>query len=384
MRPRNTLRLSGLAMVLVFALIIAATTALFTRAFTPSVPVLVRADKAGLLLTTGSDVKLRGVVVGEVSEVTHERAGGALIHLDLDPDEVSRIPSDVTAIIDPTTIFGRKGIALLAQEHPSTRAITAGAVVDAPDEGPEVAITFDKLVDLLHTIQPAKLNSTLGAVSETLRGRGDVLGDYAVRLRDYLRSLNPSLPTLADDLAKTDDVVATYAQATPDLLNTAGNATKTGNTVVEQQLALDALLLDVTTFGRTGESVVAENGQHIVETLDLFDPTTRLLSRYSPMFPCFFQGLDETRKLAGRMIGGEKPGLYAHGSFEPGLLPYDTAKDLPEVGGSNQPSCNGLPKLEGDELPAPLVEHDDGVEPRPQKFPSRLGTALFGPQEAGR
>lgn len=380
LRARSTLRLSGLVMVLVFSLVLALTTALFTRAFTPSASVTMRADKAGLLLTSGSDVKLRGVVVGKVDSVSHEPGSSALIHLELEPSELERIPANVTGMVDPTTIFGRKSITLLAPEHPSRRPIAAGAVIESDEEVPEVSVTFDKLVGLLQAVQPAKLNATLGAVSETLRGRGDVLGEYAVQLRDYLRALNPSLPTLADDLATADDAVVAYADAAPDLLETTSNVTETGGTVVEQQLALDALLLDVTTLGRSGESLLAENGENLVSTLDMFNPTTRLLARYSPMYPCFFQGLDETRKLATRMIGGDKPGLHAHGSIEPGILPYDTATDLPEVGVTGGPSCNGLPKLEGGEFPAPGLEYNDGVQPR-EPF---LGSLLFGPNEEGR
>ncbi|HWH29088.1 MAG TPA: MlaD family protein, partial [Mycobacteriales bacterium] len=61
-------RLWGLAFLAVLVSLVATSIALYTKAFTDTVTVTLRADRVGNQLTEGADVKVRGLVVGEVRE----------------------------------------------------------------------------------------------------------------------------------------------------------------------------------------------------------------------------------------------------------------------------------------------------------------------------
>lgn len=54
---------------------------------------------------------------------------------------------------------------------------------------------MNDLLPLLRTVQPGKLNATLSAFATALEGRGDRIGDNLTRVEDYLRRLNPHLPS---------------------------------------------------------------------------------------------------------------------------------------------------------------------------------------------
>ncbi len=136
---------------------------------------------------------------------------------------------------------------------------------------------------MLAQVQPEKLNATLGAISEGLRGRGDDLGAALVEVDDYLVTMNPSLPQLEYDLETAADVTGgVYADTAPDLMTTIGNATDVGNTVVDEQANLDLLLMNVTGLATTGRDVLGENEAQLTTSLDLLTDTTTLLASTRP------------------------------------------------------------------------------------------------------
>src|SRR4030095_8090576 len=77
-------RLLGLAFVVALLAAVGLWVLAYRKAFTPVVGVTLRADHTGLQLSEGADVKLRGVVVGDVRHIT---ANGerAELGLALDP-----------------------------------------------------------------------------------------------------------------------------------------------------------------------------------------------------------------------------------------------------------------------------------------------------------
>src|SRR5688572_13263171 len=96
---------AGLAFLIVLALLVGLSIAFYTKALTPVVMVKLQSDRVGNQLSTHADVKLRGLLVGEVRRI--ESSGeGATIHLALDKDLVRQIPSDVSARLLPKTLFG--------------------------------------------------------------------------------------------------------------------------------------------------------------------------------------------------------------------------------------------------------------------------------------
>ncbi|MFD0747333.1 hypothetical protein ACFQ1L_40155 [Phytohabitans flavus] len=65
-------RILGIAFVLLLVAALTASVLQYRKAFTPATWVTLDAERAGMQLSPGADVKLRGVVVGDVRSVDSE------------------------------------------------------------------------------------------------------------------------------------------------------------------------------------------------------------------------------------------------------------------------------------------------------------------------
>src|SRR5262245_38334903 len=101
--------------------------ALFTQRVRHFDAVTLEVWRVGLQLTDRADVKVRGVIVGQVL-AQEASSGGAKLTLGIDPSEIGTIPANVTGSILPKTLFGEKYVSLVVPDHPATAAIRTGAV----------------------------------------------------------------------------------------------------------------------------------------------------------------------------------------------------------------------------------------------------------------
>src|SRR5690349_12796789 len=100
-------RAYGVGFLAVVLLLVGLSIASFQKRFTPVVMVNLMTDRIGSQLQTASDVKLRGLIVGEVRtiDVTPQ---GARLGLALKPEMVELIPANVSARLLPKTLFGER------------------------------------------------------------------------------------------------------------------------------------------------------------------------------------------------------------------------------------------------------------------------------------
>ena len=115
--PRLGRRSAGLAFLLVLALLVGLAVAAFQQRFTPVVPVTLLTDSIGNQLQARSDVKIRGLIVGEVRSVSTS-GQGARIELALQPAAARNIPADVSARLLPKTLFGERYVELVLPPTP--------------------------------------------------------------------------------------------------------------------------------------------------------------------------------------------------------------------------------------------------------------------------
>ena len=186
----------------------------FTQKFTDFDEVELKTSNIGLQLPIRADVKIRGVQVGEVTDIKAE-ADGATLTLGLYPDMRDTIPGNVTGSIVPKTLFGEKYVSLIVPEGPIADAIEVDAVIDRTDVSTEVEQVLNDLYPLLRAVQPAEINMTLNAIATALEGRGDQLGNNLETIDSYLKRLNPEIPALVEDLRLTGEVSDVYADVLP-------------------------------------------------------------------------------------------------------------------------------------------------------------------------
>ncbi|UYM03724.1 MCE family protein [Solicola gregarius] len=287
----STVRTLGIAFIVLMLIVLWITWGIFNKSFRDTVEVSMLAPSSGLQLSEGGDVKMRGVLVGEVESIELASDGeGAQISLDLDPDKVDKIPADVAALIVPKTLFGQKYVDLQIPEGAVTTPIAQGDVISQAKVPAEVETLLNDLYPLLRAVKPADLSKTLNALATALDGRGEEIGENLENLNDYLGKLNTVSPELVDDIVKLGDVSETYADAMPDIGTLLRNAVETGDTIVEKQDQLAEVFSAVSDFSDVGRSFFSYNGTGLIRLNHQARPTMSLLAEYSPIAPCVTKG----------------------------------------------------------------------------------------------
>ena len=236
-------------------------------------------ERAGLVMNPDAKVKMRGVQVGTVKSIDYRPDGTAALQLDMDPSQLHLIPSNVDVDIASSTVFGAKFVQLEAPPKPSAETLQQGQVLKGDHVTVEINTVFQQLVTVLDKIDPAKLNETLGAISQAFDGRGEKFGKTLTDFNALLAKIEPSLPNLAHDIEAAVPTLTAYGDAAPDLVSTFENTTTLSNSLVDEQDNLDQFLVSAIGLADLGNEVVGGNRQALTDSLHLLVPTTDLLVR---------------------------------------------------------------------------------------------------------
>lgn len=343
-------RLLGVVLLTVIAALVALSIAVYDQAFTKVVLVKLETDHTGNQLLPHSDVKERGVIVGEVRSISSHGAG-ATITMALSPGKAKSIDNYQVAQLLPKTLFGERYVALMAPGAPRPAyckpsqppgPVRSGQTMCQDDSAQyaEVDNVLSDLMPLLDALRPAELKATLDALATALNGRGEELGQDIVKLDRYLKGLNPHVPQLVADLDKLGKVALEYNGVLPDLLDTLTNLQTTSRTLVARSAALDSLLAVGTDTSGTLTRFLNANAQNLITVTDTSNTTFALLAEYSPEYGCLLKGLaDQLPRLDNAFRGGRLHitlEIVKHrGKYVPGNEP----KLVTGMG----PDCAGLP-----------------------------------------
>lgn len=353
------LLVAGVAFLTGIAVLIWLSIAVYNKTFESVTMVTIKADRAGLQLTKFGDVRLNGALVGQVREVSQD-GEEASIKVGLDPESARQIPANVNVEILPTTLFGQKYIAFVQPDHPSSKSLGDGDVIESSrvTTNVELSQTLAHLFPLLRSIRPADLNATLSALATALTGRGDQLGQTLDDLGEYLGAIDDSLPTLREDLIKLADVAHTYDLAAPDLLTTLKSVTVTGHTIIDEQDQLRGFFTDLTGLADTSTTLLTDNEANLIRVTELSAPITNLLAVYSPEFPCLLRGLDRYTDNLNQIFEGGRVKQYVElGATQREGYQVDDRPVYGEVG--HGPWCVGLPYPQVPIGPHVLNDGDD-------------------------
>lgn len=355
------------------------TYAVFTKKFADYDEVTMETSSIGLQLPERADVKVRGVIVGEVLGF-EPTADGAEVTLGIYPDRIDSIPADVSGSIVPKTLFGEKYVSLVV---PGDTTVTTaghlqpGQTIGRTQVSVEVEKVLSNLYPLLRTVQPAELNQTLNALATALEGRGEQLGENLEVVDHYLERINPQIPQLIDDLRLTAKVSDTYADVMPQIAQILDDTVTTTGTLEDRSDQLQALFDDVSSFSKTARAFLADNEDNIIQLGQVSQEQLRVFARYSPEFSCLTKGIVK----AGKRQAEAFRGFTLHIVLE--TLPnqpraYD-ANDRPHFGEDRGPSCLHLPNAPWSQ--SNPVRHqpdfDDGVDEPTGKGTSRVTMAQF-------
>ena len=371
----------GLAFIALLAAVVAGAVAMYRGDFTSTDTITVVSDRAGLTMEVGSPVKVRGVEVGKISSI--ETNGETVrIHAAIAKDKLGAIPADVSAELVPPTAFGSKYIQLTAGKNATAARMRPGDVIHADRVTVEINEAFTNLTQVLDAARPADVNNALTAVATAVDNRGDQLGNLVTRLDEYLTSFNPSIKTLASDLHKARGVAETYDKAADDLLSAADKATVPSATLTNQEASLQAFLANLNSATTQTDTLLRNTRKNLTTSLDLLDPVTAVLSRYSSELGCLVPGVVRLNQLAEKAVGGGQfPGITTFTGIQHQHTPYKYPQNLPQVHDASAPNCYGLPLVSNAEAAKPNPVFDTGANPYAadkENGPDNLSNTFFG------
>lgn len=338
---------------LVAAALIAMTAMLFSGSLRTTVPLTLISDRAGLVMEDGAKVKLRGVQIGEVRNIGIDSVAdgeSSKLMLKIDTGPFAILPSNVEAEIKASTAFGAKYVELSIPQDASSDPLKPGSVLRSGNVTVEVNTVFENLQSVVQSIDPARLNAVLSAVAESLRGKGDLIGQAITDSNNVLLAVNPRMDTVRRDWQLFGATTRAYSDAAQQILSILDSFTATSATISSHAAALDQLLLSAVGFSRSGTATIGANQPALVRAVNTLVPTTALLEKYSPTYTCLFMGAQWFLENGGRdALGGNGKSVIMDAALLAGDDPYRYPQNLPRVnakgGPGGKPSCGSLPDI---------------------------------------
>ena len=380
-------RLLGITLVVLIVVFVGWSITSYNKTFANVVTVSLETDSVGNALPRNADVKVRGLIVGEVRSAT--TAGGVVTsELAIEPDMAEMIPSNATARLLPKTLFGERYVALVLPEGRPGAPITEGTVLkqDRSGNAIEVGQVLDGLLPLLQAVPPENLANTLGALAQGLSGRGEQLGLTIDRLESIFAGLDTELPAIQEDLRGLADFSQTYSDAAPELINALDNLRTTGNTIVQKRPALETLYSSLTSASGTTADFLDANSADVIGLAANSREALEVLAQFSPAVGCtvaqFAEGARRGRIVTG--VGDEYPGINVSMPLVNPKGRYLPNQDEPRLFEQERgPTCySSLDRSAGEYFPQyPGGSPNDGSYQVPSRNPGEQDTpALPVPQ----
>ncbi|MFI7410002.1 MCE family protein [Streptomyces sp. NPDC049627] len=144
----------------------------------------------------GSDVRVLGVRIGEVKEITPE---GGRVRVELEYDAGRKVPADAQAAIINSSVVSDRYVQLLPVYRGSGPVLRTGDEI--PESRTAVPVELDRIFDSLHTtaeaLGPDGANKD-GALSRLLGVSADNLDGQGKNLHQTVEDLSAAVSTLSD------------------------------------------------------------------------------------------------------------------------------------------------------------------------------------------
>jgi phospholipid/cholesterol/gamma-HCH transport system substrate-binding protein len=193
----------------------------------------VRAEfaRAGQLLRNGSDVKMRGVLVGVVTKIDiSPETGKARVTMLVQPDQ--EIPENIDAAIRAKTLFGEKFIDLIPPKSPVGRLSAGDEIPESRTTPPiEVEQILEKGVPVLEAVDPVAFGASLHALAEAFSGNEDEIRRANVQSLKLLTETERTLPNLERNLVHLRHFAAALNATDTDLINALDGLTAVGKVI---------------------------------------------------------------------------------------------------------------------------------------------------------
>lgn len=247
--------------------------------------------RAGSGLIAGSDVKARGVKVGQVESLRYEDTEATAI-LRFEPDAELPGPESLRLTVTAKTLLGEKQVTLEFEDerYGEPPFLSAGDVLVADGEPTELQAVIDELVPFLDAMDSEDLGAIIDAFGEQ-RGEGERIAENI--------ELGQQLAAFADrtgeanlrNLRALADIAEAIRPRADDLNRLNARIGEATRVLVERQTEVRANLEAIQTFSATFANFLEVEEPVIRRLYDTGDVIGAVLERRAPHIGNFVDGL---------------------------------------------------------------------------------------------
>ncbi|RZQ64731.1 MCE family protein [Amycolatopsis suaedae] len=232
-------------------------------------------------LNTGDDVRISGVRVGQVEELSVVDQHIALVRFSVERGRV--LPADVRATIKYRNMVGQRYVALERGSQPGAPALAPGGEIPLERTTPALDLTdlFNGFKPLFQALSPPDVNKLSGQIVQVLQGEGGTI-----------EALLAHTASLTSTLAGRDRVIGEVITNLNTVLRTVNSkGDRLGTVVTTAQQLVSGLAQDRTAIGESIEGIAA-----------LSSATAGLFEAARPPLKESIAGLHE---LSGNLLTGQ-------------------------------------------------------------------------------
>ena len=122
-------KLAGVALAVVVAIVLTLTWCQFRGFFDTNAQLYVLASRSGLAMDPGSKVTYNGVPIGRVEAADAKTIDQATLVLNVDPQYLHLLPSNVDVKLLATTAFGNKYVSFTSPADPAPQRLKGGETI---------------------------------------------------------------------------------------------------------------------------------------------------------------------------------------------------------------------------------------------------------------
>ena len=296
-------------------------------------------------LVPGNDVKVSGVKVGTVSDVSLQR-GKALVTFLVNGGV--HLGSDTTAHIRTGTLLGQR---VLTLESDGKGTLKAADVIPVSRTGSPYSLTQSLSDFTANTADTdtAALNQSLNTLSDTIDRISPQLGptfDGVSRLSRMLNERNDSLASLLKSAADVTGILGQRSQQVNALLL---NANDLLGVLDQRRYAIVNLLANTSALSRQLSGIVADNEKDLAPALEKLNNVTAMLERNNDNITKAMKGLAKFQLTQAEAVNNG----FFYNAFVANLNPaqtlqpfFDYALGFRRGVNAGQPPDNAGPRAE--------------------------------------
>ena len=266
-------RVSGRTLAVAMAVVLLTTTYLFLlRDDTETKTVTAHFPRA-VSIYEGSDVRILGVNVGRVTEVTPE---GSSVRVEMEYDAQYRVPADAQAVIVTPTLVADRFVQLTPAYEEGDGVMADDADIPLPDTGVPVELDriYPSLRDLSEALGPNGVNKdgtldhVLAAGRNALEGRGAAGNQMLVELSRAAETFGEGAGPLFDTVTRLAEFTTTLAQNDRFVRAFIRDLAAVSGQLSEERQEISAALASVAEAVGTVRSFVHDNREGLVTDVE--------------------------------------------------------------------------------------------------------------------